>query len=183
MGIELTLPTQQKYFFGLSLTDAGLLYVNNWAAFCHIEKTMQLPSYPTPTPFLNQNQWLCNIGVLLDLGTSGQALPVGGRFPRYRPESQSQPIIIQSRKYKTAWVSDQELQSLCSWLHHSCRGIVGLAGGQSTLQRFCICCCWWYQGLDGTDPKLGPHVGFISWDILKNVKVGSKLRTNLRVRA
>ena len=38
----------------LSLTVSRLLYVNYWAAFCHIEKTMYLPSFPTSTPLLNQ---------------------------------------------------------------------------------------------------------------------------------
>ena len=38
-------------FPDLSLT---LLNVNYWAAFCQIEKTMYLPSFPTSTPFLNQ---------------------------------------------------------------------------------------------------------------------------------
>ena len=37
-------------FPDLSLRIMWLLFVNNWAAFFRIEKTMQLPSFPTPNP-------------------------------------------------------------------------------------------------------------------------------------
>ena len=34
------LQLNQITFLDLSLTDAGLLYVNNWEAFCRFERTM-----------------------------------------------------------------------------------------------------------------------------------------------
>ena len=42
-----------------------------------------------------------------------------------------------------------------------------------------------FVAVDGTKDLMvqTPNVGYISWDILKNVKKGSKLRTNLSVCA
>ena len=59
----------QLNFLDLSLTDAGLLYVNNWAPFCCIEwenNVTAILSHPNPTSSI-KNQWLCSSPMELSL--------------------------------------------------------------------------------------------------------------------
>ena len=49
VGVARSLSTEQNVS-PLSLTVMWLLYGYYWEAFRHIEESMLLPSYPTPTP-------------------------------------------------------------------------------------------------------------------------------------
>ena len=84
-----TAPTQQNTFIpDLSLTTTWFLYVNCWAAYCRIEKTIWLPSYPTPAPLpQSKNQWLCSSPMIYaKFSTANQTEAIEQKFRKLHIE-------------------------------------------------------------------------------------------------